>query len=338
MNKKSLKIFMSLLLFCLIGFLFLNPSKKETVSLEIKGVNLVAPIQKLDDSTMQKLEELHINFVSIIPYAFVNHDNAKVIFNYDRQWWGEKSEGINYCIKASQDEKKQVMLKPHLWINHGVYTGHLDFESENKWLIWENDFEIYTLEMATIAEKNKVALFCFGTEVGNAIEKRPTFWNALIKKIKSVYSGKLTYAANWDDFEKVPFWNQLDYIGIDAYFPLSENETPTVDSLKEAWKKPILKMEILSKKYAKQIIFTEFGYRNSNECAKEPWTEKNLVENNQCQKNAYEALFSVMSQKTWFKGGFFWKWYADDYYKKHKIDYTPQDKIASEEIIKWYAN
>jgi hypothetical protein len=31
-------------------------------------------------------------------------------------------------------------------------------------------------------------------------------------------------------------------------------------------------------------------------------------------------------------GGFAWKWYADDYHKREKIDYTPQEKPALETI------
>jgi hypothetical protein len=60
-------------------------------------------------------------------------------------------------------------------------------------------------------------LFCFGTELGIQSQKRLQYWAQLIVKKKNI-KGKLTYAANWDDFDK-PFWNELDYIGIDAYFP-----------------------------------------------------------------------------------------------------------------------
>jgi hypothetical protein len=52
-------------------------------------------------------------------------------------------------------------------------------------------------------------LFCFGTELGNAIAKRPQYWSQLIVKIRKIYTGKLTYAANWDDFDKVPFGRNL---------------------------------------------------------------------------------------------------------------------------------
>jgi hypothetical protein len=74
----------------------------------------------------------------------------------------------------------------------------------------------------------------FRNRIRNAVAKRPEYWSQLIKKIKKIYF-KLTYAANWDDFDKVPFWNELDYIGIDAYFPLSNATTPSVLELNDAW-------------------------------------------------------------------------------------------------------
>jgi hypothetical protein len=35
---------------------------------------------------------------------------------------------------------------------------------------------------------------------------RPKYWQELILEIRKVYKGKLTYAANWDEFKRVPFW------------------------------------------------------------------------------------------------------------------------------------
>ena len=53
---------------------------------------------------------------------------------------------------------------------------------------------------------------------------------------RAVYKGKLTYAANWDgEFEEVAFWDALDVIGVQAYFPLTEERVPSVTKLTQAW-------------------------------------------------------------------------------------------------------
>ncbi|MBG6109709.1 hypothetical protein H4V97_003061 [Flavobacterium sp. CG_23.5] len=340
--KKAFFILALLLLIIVSGYSFYHSSttteSPDKTKLEYKGMNLVAPIKELKNTTFDELTANHINSISLIPYAFVDVDDASVHYNNKRQWWGERTEGIKASNQIAHDYKMTVMLKPHLWINHNFYTGNLDFSTDAEWKKWESDYEKYILDFAKLAQKENIELFCFGTELGNSVEKRPKYWLQLIQKIKKIYSGKLTYAANWDDFDKVPFWNELDYIGIDAYFPLSDAKTPAVSDLNEAWKKYIIKMEKLQAKTSKKILFTEFGYRNSDQAAKEPWTENQNSINNLAQANAYESLFQTLTQKAWFAGGYAWKWYADAYHKekRNSVDYTPQEKPALQTIKKWY--
>jgi hypothetical protein len=107
--------------------------------------------------------------------------------------------------------------------------------------------------------------------------------------------------------------------------------------LKRSWKSCISDKDNFQKKYEKNILFTEFGYRNANRCAHEPWKEDIEIANNQAQVNAYEALFQSVAGKSWFAGGFAWKWYSDDYYKEGMaIDYTPQERPALGVLEKWY--
>ena len=340
--KKVFFILVLLLLMIVSGYSFYHSyTVAETPfksALEYKGMNLVAPIKELKNKTFDQLKAYHINSISLIPYAFVNVENASIHYNNERQWWGERTEGIIASNKMAHAYKMSVMLKPHLWVNHNFYTGDLDFATDAEWKKWESDYEKYILGFAQLAQKEKIELFCFGTELGNSVAKRPKYWSQLIHKIKKIYYGKLTYAANWDDFDKVPFWKELDYIGIDAYFPLSDATTPAVADLNEAWQQYIKKMEKLQAKTNKKILFTEFGYRNSDQAAKEPWKENQNRINNLAQANGYESLFQTLTKKAWFAGGFAWKWYADEYHKekKYSVDYTPQEKPALETIKKWY--
>ena len=94
--------------------------------------------------------------------------------------------------------------------------------NEDDWQVLENSYTQFILLYAMLAQEIDAELFCIGTELEKFIEKRPQYWSNLIKEIKKVYKGKLTYAANWDEFKRTPFWSDLDYIGIDAYFPVSD--------------------------------------------------------------------------------------------------------------------
>jgi hypothetical protein len=87
--------------------------------MEYKGMNLVAPIKELKNKTFEDLQH-HINAVSLVPQC--NLEDASVNYNNERQWWGERTEGIIASNQMAHDHKMTVMLKPHLWANHGFYT------------------------------------------------------------------------------------------------------------------------------------------------------------------------------------------------------------------------
>ena len=66
------------------------------------------------------------------------------------------------------------------------------------------------LTYAAAAEEGNAELLCIGTELEEFVKKRPQYWRKLIQEIRGVYKGKLTYAANWDEYQQVPFWDAVD--------------------------------------------------------------------------------------------------------------------------------
>jgi hypothetical protein len=55
----------------------------------------------------------------------------------------------------------------------------------------------------------------------------------------------------------IKFWNELDYIGIDAYFPLSDATTPSVNLMTLG--STLKKIENFKRRRKKKILFTEFA-------------------------------------------------------------------------------
>jgi len=230
------------------------------------------------------------------------------------------------------------MIKPQVWTESG-WIGDFDLEKEEDWKIWETDYEAYIMSFVKLAAEEKVELFCVGTEYKKVVQKRPSYWFQLIKDIKKVYKGKLTYCANWDDYKDVKFWKDLDFIGMSGYFPLSDALTPKIEDLVKAWGPVKQQLKQFSLKEGKPILFTEYGYRSMDQPAWRSW-EMEYQErpiNNQGQANAYDSLFRSLWNEKWFAGGFAWKWYTSfrrlDPNNNH--DWTPQNKPA-EQIMKQY--
>ncbi|NJL74455.1 MAG: hypothetical protein HC892_04835 [Saprospiraceae bacterium] len=310
---------------------------------EIEGLTFVAPRRPFTtDSPMESVKKVGAEWIAIIPYAFTRPGEPKVHYDSNKQWWGEGKEGCEVTIELAKAAGLKVMLKPQVWVPRG-WTGDMDFEQDSAWVSWEKDYRNYILPMAAIAEAQKVDLFCLGTEFKIACRKRAPFWCQLIKDVRTVYKGKVTYAANWDEYLDIPFWKELDYVGVNAYFPLINAPTPDVPSIVNGWKPVIEKMERLQSKVDRPIIFTEFGYLSVAGCTYNTWELEDKMHelplNEQAQANAYEALFQAFWNKKWWQGGFVWKWFPEtpDAQARGFRDYTPQGKIGTETLKKWYA-
>ncbi len=115
------------------------------------------------------------------------------------------------------------------------------------------------------------------------------YWYILINETRKHFDGKLLYAANFDNYHEVDFWQQLDIIGINAYFPLRDyNETKNSEDLyahlltgwNEAFKE-IEQFRLENKLIDKEVIFTELGYTNRNNSTVQPWNSRgfSLIEN-----------------------------------------------------------
>ncbi|MEH0155022.1 hypothetical protein V6R21_12825 [Limibacter armeniacum] len=307
---------------------------------KINGVNLVAMKQQIGKKQVEPISKLGANWVAIIPYGFTDPELCNVTYDHPRQWYGETSKGVREYVELSTQEKMEVMLKPHLWVKGQGWAGDLEFESEVEWRKWEDGYRKYILHFAAMADSLNIPLFCIGTECRKAVTKREGFWRSLIKEVRGVYNGQVTYAANWDNYDKVRFWDDLDLIGIDGYFPVCTDKTPEVNLLEKGWESVMLNLEELAEQFQKQVIFTEFGYQSIDYAADGHWKHNGdtLQVNQQGQANAYQAIFNCFWKEDWFAGGFLWKWFPTHETLGERQDkrYTPQGKLAEEVIRSFY--
>ncbi|MEM0992284.1 MAG: hypothetical protein AAF847_16420 [Bacteroidota bacterium] len=307
----------------------------------MEGLTFVAPPNPFPQNPMPPIQEVGADWIALVPYAFTRQNNPQVFYGSDRQWWGERVVGIEESIRLAREAGIKVMLKPQVYIP-GSWTGDMDYAQASDWESWEKGYDMYILLMAELAEKYQVELFCVGTEFKIGAKKRESYWRNLIREIRDIYSGKLVYAANWDAYPDIPFWDALDYVGINAYFPLVDQKTPTVKSIKSAWRSIYQQIEDFQQRVDRPIIFTEYGYLSVDGCTYNTWELESKVRslpiNEQAQANAYQALFETFWEADWWQGGFLWKWFpnmqgGEGY---DASDYTPQGKMGAETLQKWY--
>lgn len=326
----------------LIILLFLTVQSCFGQNKKINGLSFVASREPINDKHVNPIININANYITIMPFGFIrNIEHPEIGFNTKRQWFGETKAGAKQYIEELQKKGIKIMLKPQIWVWRGEYTGFIEMTNEDDWKLLEDSYSSFILLYAKLAQETKTEILCIGTELEKFVEKRPAYWTNLIIEIKKIYKGKLTYAANWDEFKRTPFWSDLDYIGLDAYFPVSDKKTPTVAECSEGWKEHKKVIKSMSYKYNKPILFTEFGYRSVDYAGKEPWkSDRSMVTVNlEAQTNATQALFQEFWDEEWFAGGFIWKWF-NNYEKsggKSNNQFTPQNKPVEQTIKQYYS-
>ncbi|MCX2744214.1 hypothetical protein OO013_10075 [Mangrovivirga sp. M17] len=310
--------------------------------IKIRGVNLVAPPEPFDPVYFDSLVELGVSHVAVVPFGFSRKGSQRVIYNHEKQWWGEKDEGVFKTIELAHEHGLQVLLKPHMWISGEGWPG--DFFIEDDFIDqWFNEYNQYILHYANIADSMNVEMLSIGNELRKLAINYPAYWKNLIEKTRAVYKGKLIYSANWDNYTQISFWQDLDYVGINAYFPLPKNrieELTDLESIKDSWSPWVRELNEFNSKVNKPIIFTEFGYMSKDDSYNGHWLVSDSAYDEEDQALAYDALLSVFRSKDWWNGGYSWKYFMksiprEEYYRRDAFIF--QGKKAEKILKKHYS-
>ncbi len=199
------------------------------------------------------------------------------------------------------------------------------------------NYKQFILMFAQLAEELKVPLLCIGSEL-STMEVHKDKWLEIIASVRAVYKGKLTYSANWDNYQNTPFFEELDYIGITGYFELAdEKQDPTVEELLHAWRYIYMDLIRFAEKKHKSIIFTEMGYLSQKGTAAWPWKEgADEPLDLEIQRKCYEAVRRIWDKETRLAGLYWWNWFG--WGGEGSKEYTPRNKPAASEVFKWYSD
>ena len=148
---------------------------------------------------------------------------------------------FNNKLIQSSNENRLVKYKNILQKNNLYVPGYdLKKEGDNWWENYITDRiaanNNWAKEVTFSGDKDRIKKM---NERRKLIKKQ---WVQLINKTRTIYKGQLTYAANYDNYHEVDFWEHLDFIGINAYFPLRSptEKLPDADYLfnefKNKWK------------------------------------------------------------------------------------------------------
>jgi hypothetical protein len=311
-----------------------------------RGVSWVAGPREVRAQDLEPLVANGVNWIVQTPFGWqerIDSPTVKLVTS-GRVYWGERDEGLEVTTRLAKERGIKTLLKPHIWISRaeGKWRSDIAMGSDEDWRAWFDSYGTFILHYARLAERLGIEALCIGTELRQTVIAKPDEWRRLIVEIRKVYSGQLTYAGNWwREFQEVAFWDELDYIGIQAYFPLGEDSRPSVESLKRGWAVHLGDIVAVHERFGKPVLFTEIGYKSAPGSTVEPWkwpTREDLRSGPvdlDLQANAYRAFFEVFWNERWFAGVYFWKWFPQPL-EGRDGDFTPQGKPAEKVMAKWF--
>jgi hypothetical protein len=253
--------------------------------------------------------------------------------------------GLLHAIGFAHQLGMTVTLKPHVDVRDGSFRGDIAPSDPGRWFA---DYGAMIDHYAALAQDAGADMLVVGTEL-TSMSSFADDWRGVIADARSRFTGRLTFAANWTDgAQRVPFWAELDYIGIDAYMPLVQGSgDPSSDVLASAWcqtdaagtpRSYVDEAKALHDLYGKPVIFTELGYESRLGATATPWGGASGEISQHSQQQAFEAAYRVWSRLPWFKGIYWWNWPSDiDSATSDDGSYAFYGKAAQETVGAWNA-
>jgi hypothetical protein len=246
-------------------------------------------------------------------------------------------------IQTAHDAGLHVLLKPFIDSRDRVWRG--DF-APNDLSHWFAEYSSMARHYAELGQHAQVKMFSVGSELDFSEEAFLEGWRALIDDVRRVYAGSLTYAASHTSsprgggYQRTPFWGQLDFIGIDAYFPMTARLI-SPSQLAATWERWLSEIErwYESSGFKQPIIFTELGYRSVAGAAMHPsprYVDHDGQTDVGVQANLYAAFFGVPYRAEILRGVFWWHW-EPSATSEDDTSFVPNGKPAEDIVRRGYS-
>ena len=272
----------------------------------------------------------------VVPYYMKDYRSHEI---YKHPRFSAPMSTIERTVGDARARGLEVFLFPILRLedeSNGNWRGNLQPDDVDAFYA---SYETYIVSFAELAERLHIKLLSVGSELAT-MDVDAARWRKVIAAVRKVYSGALTYSANWDHYDAIGFYDALDYAGVTGYFELAEKaraleENPGVDQLVHSWREVYQRLMRWQHRVGKPILMTEVGYLSQRGAAARPWNEgADEALDLDVQRRCYEAFRRVWDDEPRLAGAYFWNWFG--WGGKTSKEYTPRAKPAAKEISAWY--
>jgi hypothetical protein len=282
------------------------------------------------EQTLLRMHDMGLESVTFMTtYYQQDKDSTTIEPNSQRT---PAEAGLEKVVKRAKELGFKTVLKPHVDLYDNDWRGHISFSNESDWLDWFESYKAYIVHMAEFAENNGVDMFIVGTELEGTSQR--TEWYDVISDVRAIYSGELTYSANWDNYHNVIFWDALDYAGISEYYPIASNFNPTSSELEAASELRAQEIDDFAASINKPVILTEIAFPDCDGAGMRPNQPISGVEDMYEQADCYNARLKTLINRPSIAGITVYGFYYDS--NINPDGFTVTGNLAEDVISYWY--
>jgi hypothetical protein len=255
----------------------------------------------------------------------------------------EPDAELQVQIAAARQNGMRVILVPIFYCGtcEGGWRGTAQPSDVNAWF---TSYRQFIDHYATLAQSNGVSTLFIGSEM-DSLESQTAQWQQVISEARQHFSGQVGYEQNWDVLGSAHFLGAVDIVGVSAYFPLDDGQSPSLATLVGDWSNShasayqgrnwTATLASFARSTGKPILFGEVGYMSGDYAAKQPFLNYQATINWQLQSDLYQALLETFEGQSWWAGVVWWEWYIPTNTGSDNTR-TPRGKTAEALMQHWY--
>ncbi|HVR03044.1 MAG TPA: hypothetical protein VMT47_12985 [Polyangia bacterium] len=291
------------------------------------------------ERTLVEARALGATWVAITPFGRVaDLGGTGIDFTFEAPFERNRAD-VARAIQMAHARGLRVMLVPHLWVESGQWRALIDPGTDEGWRRWADAYDRFARSWAEVAEATGADMFSAGVELRSWVTTaRAPLFERVVRDVRSVYRGLVTYSANWDDVDDTVILGQLDVIGINAFYPLAQRAGASEGELLQGARAIRERVHALAEAWGKPVMFTETGYTTRPDPAVRPWEWPDAMSgvrvDEAAQADAYRALLAPLLDEPDFAGFFVWRVYADpdDVSQEAPWGFSPRGKLAEKVV------
>jgi len=283
---------------------------------------------------LDELARMGVTWISVTPFGRIwSLDSPTILMDFEAPYPDNRRD-VRTMVRQAHARGMRVMVIPHLWVETTGWRGQIDPGTPEGWAEYHESYRRFVTRWARDAAEAGADAFSIGVECKSWSGRFGDYWSALIAEVRTIFPGLLTYSANWDEAEDVLFWDQLDLIGINAFYPLADQAGATFEQYVAGAERLVPQVEELARVLEMPVLFVEVGYTTRRDAAVQPWLwpdeMANVAVDEHEQARALAALFHAFLSEEWFAGFLVWRYYAniDDVSQEAIWGFSPHAKTA----------